>query len=218
MVCDSSSLIALSENCLLWLLPEFKGAEFIIPTGVKYELVDRPIETFRFELKALNLNLAIKNGWLKPMDAPGVKQEADEIARLANSVLISKGRPLKIVHQGEAESLALMDKLGVRTLLIDERTTRLVVEDVNAVRDYMAHRTGLKLSMDGAAAQSISQRFKDVSVVRSAELVAWAFEKGLLSRFGSGKHVLEAALYGVKFSGCAITTEEIDEYLKMLSR
>ena len=63
VVCDSSSLISLCDNCLLWMLKEIAGkTELIITPAVKQEIVDNPLATRRFELRAIQLNKAINDG------------------------------------------------------------------------------------------------------------------------------------------------------------
>ena len=64
------------------------------------------------------------------------------------------------------------------------------------------------------ALEELQKKLIGINVIRSAEVVANAYEKDLLP--WKGKQVLEAALYAVKYSGCSITREEIEEYQKIL--
>ncbi len=216
IVCDSSSLISMSDNCLLWLLPEFK-VEFIVPAEVKREIVDRPLKTAKFEFKAMRLSQAIDSGSIKVLDAGGVSERGKRIVELSNSIFSYGRHNVKIVHGGEAESIALMEKKGIQTLLIDERTTRLLIEDRDALRKYIEHRTGFHLKVNQKIERQLADELDGISVIRSSELLAWAYEQGLLGKYGGGRELLHASLYGLKYSGCAISTEEIEDYMKLLA-
>jgi len=216
IVCDSSSLISMSDNCLLWLLPNFK-ADFLIPAEVKREIVDRPLKTAKFEFKAMRLSRAIGAGAIKVMEAGGVSERGKRIIELSNSIFSYGNHNVKIVHGGEAESIALMEKKGIQTLLIDERTTRLLIEDRNALRKYIEHRTGFHLKVNHKIERQLADELEGLTVIRSSELLAWAYEHGLLDRYGQGKELLHASLYGLKYSGCAISTEEIEDYMRLLA-
>ncbi|MCD6522198.1 MAG: hypothetical protein J7K68_00460 [Candidatus Diapherotrites archaeon] len=215
IVCDASSLISLSDNCLLWILNELE-ASFLVPHSVKLEIVDYPLQSKRFELKALRLNEAITDGVLKVIHEPRVRNRANEILRLANSVFKYGGHTVKIIHKGEAETIALMKEKGYQTLLIDERTTRLLIEDIYALKKYIESRTGFRIKMNREIVKDLQKKLRDIRVVRSGDLVAYAYEQGLLDRYGT-KEALKATLYGVKYAGCAITNEEIEQYVKMLT-
>lgn len=211
VVCDSSSIISISENCLLGLLPKFR-TEFVVPKGVEKEIVDKPLRVNEFEFKALRLKEAIKDGLISVLDVPGVSERANQILAEANSLFQPR---VKILHEGEAECLALLELIGGKTLMIDERTTRLLIEDPLSLGNFIQHRTSFKVRMNEELALDFSERFSNVNVIRSTELVAVAYERGFLDKFGDG-HLLHASLYALKFAGCAIAKKEIDEYLRLL--
>ena len=216
IVCDASSLISMSDNCLLWLLPSYK-TEFIVPEEVRREIIDRPIKNERFEFKAMRLQQAIDAGMIKVVSSKGVSSRATEIANLANSLFRYGKHDVKLIHGGEAESIALMEKQGIQTLLIDERTTRLVIEDRVSLKKYIQKRTGFHLKVNNMVEKQLGEDFGHIDVIRSTELIAWAYEQGLLAKFGHGKELLHASLYGLKYSGCAISRDEIEEYMKLFT-
>ena len=82
IICDASSLISLSENCLLGILPKL-GAEFVIPMGVKKELVDKPLKVDEFQLKALRLRKAIETGYMRPVEDRAASVMAKQILKEA---------------------------------------------------------------------------------------------------------------------------------------
>ncbi len=216
IACDSSSLISMSDNCLLWLLPNF-DAEFVVPQEVKREIVDRPAKQTRFEFKAMRLQQAIHSGALKVVGDQAISKQGKELIELSNSLFKYGKHTVKLIHGGEAESLALMKKHGIQTLLVDERTTRLLIEDREALRKYIQRRTGFNLKINKSIGRRLEEELSEFNVIRSSELIAWAYEKGLLERFGESKDLLHASLYGLKYSGCSISNEEIEDYVRMLS-
>jgi hypothetical protein len=66
--------------------------------------------------------------------------------------------------------------------------------------------------------RELSMYIPKVPVLRSTEIAALAYEAGVLPKMlnASGKKVLDASLSALKYSGCAITWEEIDEYLRII--
>ena len=214
IICDSGPLISLSNNCAINLLEKFKN-EFVVPEGVKREIVNNPMNTRRFELKAIMLQEAIQKGEIKvAKQTRQMQQEAREVISLSNSLLKIKEKPIKIVHEGEADAIGLMLAWNEKNFLIDERTTRHLIEDPEKVRDYMQSKTKYKVKMNETVLEQLRKKLKGIKVIRSAELIANAYEKGILP--WKNPKALEAALYAVKYAGCSITKEEIKEYVKML--
>jgi hypothetical protein len=216
IVCDSSSLISLTDNCLLFVLRELHGVEYYIPKGVEQEIVAYPMRTKRFELPAIRLKQLITDGTVSVYDHPSIYEYSKRVADLANRLFSYKKKFVKIIHEGEAQSLGCMNALGSNVLLTDERTVRHLIENPEQLKQYMESRTRYKLHMDEPVLRQISKEMRGFEVIRSSELVAYAYDRGLLERFGSPK-ILDAALWGLKFSGCSITGDEIKEYLNLLS-
>ncbi|MCD4740642.1 hypothetical protein K8R43_05665 [archaeon] len=212
IVCDASPLISLAETGLLNILPKL-NAKFVIPKGVEVEIVHKPLKVNQFQLNALRLNKAILDGSITTIDDNKVKQNAQDILDEANSLFQPR---MHILHRGEAECLALLEQTNSRTLLVDERTTRLLVEDPHALGEFIQRRTHSKAQLNENKAESISKRFSKINVIRSCELAAFAYRKGMFKDLGNGQ-LLHACLYALKYSGCAITNKEIKQYLELLS-
>ena len=212
--CDSSSLISLSDNCLLRILENSKK-KFVIPKRVKMEIFDAPFSTKRFKLRAIQINSYLKRGVLEVIDDPFIHEYAEKITDLANSLLSYSGDYIKIIHQGEAEVIACAKHLNEGTVVIDERTSRHLIEDTDLLKRYMESRTGLRLEMNGTAQKKLAKELDGISVIRSAEIFAYAYEKQIFPQYSS-KGALEAGLYALKFSGCSITDEEIKDYIELL--
>ena len=214
---DSSSLISVSQTCLINILGGLRQelkAEFVIPKAVEYEAVERPSSIKRFELNAIRIKNAIDKGWFtvkKNRD----KQLFDKIAGLANSCFYAKGRPVKLIQKGEIEALALAKELKAVAFAIDERTTRMLVESPSHLRKILQTRRNIRIEENQANLNAFREMFKHLTMIRSVELISLAFELGLLEKeLPKGRQSLEAALFAAKYSGCAVSAREINMFLQ----
>ncbi len=57
------------------------------------------------------------------------------------------------------------------------------------------------------------KEFKGFAIIRSTELMYVAHKRNLIKL--KDKNVLDALMYALKFSGCSITDEEIDEIKRL---
>src|SRR3989304_1447770 len=120
LIFDSGALISLAMNGLLGLLEKlkknFKG-KFLITREIKYEVVDRPIGIFRFELEALQIQNLIDEGILEMPSSLGIqdeiiKKKTTEIMEIANRSVQVGDRWVNIVSEGEMSCLALSNELS----------------------------------------------------------------------------------------------------------
>ncbi len=218
-VLDSSSIISLSDTCLFGLLNGLmkkKGIEFFIPKSVERESVERPLNIKKFELNALRIKQGIDSGVLQVFDKETeLRDETLHLEHVFNSVFHSKGKDVTIMHRGEVESIVLLRKLNSKILVIDERITRLLLEDPFQLRNVLQRRQRRRIDIKPEMISEIRELISKFSIVRSSELVALAYENGLLNiGISSSVQSLEAALYAVKFNGCAISNVEILRYLR----
>lgn len=221
IVADSSSIISLSDSCLLYLMREInrrEGIEFVIPKSVEFESVTRPLEIHRFELNAMRIKKGIDEGWISVSELNEKSVNfVKEMKIKTNSLFFSGNRALEIMHAGELEALALAKEINAVALLVDERTTRMLLEEPFRLKELIQRRQGVKVEAGKDAIAGLESFMPRLPVIRSTELIAFAFEKNLfntelLADFPS----LQAALYAVKFKGCAVSGEEIEKYLKSL--
>jgi len=216
LIFDSSSLITLSMNGLIYVLEklrkEFKG-KFIIPEDVKSEAIDRPINIKRFQLGAIRISSLLKDKILElpssiNMSSKDIKEKTSEILRIVNHSYLAKGEPMDIIQKGEAACLALSflaaEKNIESVLVVDERTTRMIGESPENLRKLFEKKLHTKVKLK----KSLSF-LKHIKFIRSSELVYVAYKKGLINL--EGKNVLEALLYATKFKGAAISRQEIEE-------
>jgi predicted nucleic acid-binding protein len=207
IVCDSSSIITLSTNCLLWLLDKFE-TDFLIPLYVKKEIMDNPINTKKYAFEAMRNGMVI--GKALKVEEAGTELR-DKIIRVSNSLYMHKGRPIEIIQYGEADALALAIERDVKTLLVDEKNTRLLIENNELLRKVVERRTGRGIDMNEDSAKEVEKMFKGLRVIRSSELVAVAVKRGIFDWPYPKRDLLRSMLTAVKLSGCAISSEEISE-------
>ncbi len=218
VVCDSGSLISLTTSCLTELLEFFsKNTEikFVIPPAVKEEAVDYPVRRGikKYLYSALKINNLIEEGLLTAVGDPGISVETNKIMNLANNIFFIRGKPLRMIQAGESEMLVLARDVGINYLLVDERTTRMMIEAPFRLKEHLEKEFGINVMLNKMNYTKFREMFGSMNVVRSSELVMLASDYGYFRKFGSmEKQVLEAALYRIKFAGCSIGFDEIREY------
>ena len=195
-----------------------KGITITITNYVYQEVVDRPSHIPRFELGALKIKGLIEKGIIKFATDLGLAQqeiesETQRWLRMANSSIKSDNHFIEIVSPAEMSCIALshiLNKKGIDNIIgIDERTTRVLFEKPQNLKDLMSSKLHRNISLNTAQLGDTRQfRF-----IRSSELVYVALKKGLIKI--NDKHALEALLYVTKFKGCSISWEEIEQLKKL---
>jgi hypothetical protein len=224
IIFDAGALISLSMNGLLYVLKNFKNSEgfnvrFVITNDVKKEVVDHPIKRKRFELEALRVKYLLKQGILETPDKLGidnkiVERKSREVMEMTNSFFKSNRKNLKILHLGESSCLALgklLSKEGVENVIaVDERTMRVMIEKPENLKSLLEKKLHTKIEIK----KNSFDYFKDFKVIRSAEILYVAWKKDLVE-LKDGDTILDALLYAVKYKGCAISSDEIEEIKKI---
>lgn len=222
IIFDSGTLISLSMNGLLNELKKLKeifNGVFLITLDVKNEIVDYPIQRKEFELEALRVKELLDSGILKTpdmieIDNKIVKTKAEEIMNMSNDIFVSHKKQVKLIHIGEASCIALSKILNEKNIknviAVDERTTRILIEKPENLKELLEKKLHTKIEVK----KSQYEYFKGLKVIRSAELMYVAWKKDLVE-LKDHETILDALLYAVKFKGCAISSEEIEEIKKM---
>ncbi len=218
IIFDSSSIISVSQNCLMKVLENLSkktSSSFIIPKSVEFESVIRPLKINKFELNALRIKKAIELGWLKTEET---EVDSSKVEAFANNIFFSENKPVKIIHKGEAETIALYKKLNASVLVIDERTTRMLIEEPKNLQKKLRFNYKKNIKLNKTNLNKFSSFTGKINIVRSAELIAEAFDldcfKGELE---NSAKALEASLYALKFNGCSVSIKEIKNYLNKKS-
>jgi len=213
IVVDSSSIISLAVNCLCPLMNSL-NVSFATTPKVYDEVISKPTGNKRFALEAMRIKRLFDTASVV-VQSPKTDL-GERILHAANRIYRVRGKEMTIIHPAEAEAMALASEIGARAFLIDERTTRLLLEDPHSLRDLLSYRNQADVRIDEVSLKRMGDILPDIPVIRSAEIVAIGYEKGFLTGMHGveDKSVLEAALDALKFSGCAISWGEIDDYMK----
>lgn len=217
IIFDAGALISLSMNGLLDELQKLKGifnGEFLITKQVKSEAIDNPIKIKYFGFEALKVQQLLDDGILKMTDSYGISSslidsETEKIMNIANGLFMNSNNKINIMQLGEASCLALSKILREKTIesviVIDERTTRMLVEKPENLKDLLERKLHTKIVL----VKKEFNHFEGFKIIRSAELMYVAWKKNLINvKKGD---VLGALLYALKSKGCSISEEEIGE-------
>ena len=216
IVFDSGAIISLAMNDLLWTLKVLKekyDGEFYIPLAVKKEIVDKPLKSKRFKLEAIMVNNLIREGVLKVQNVSDIK----EIMFLANNLYQADGKNITILQQGEIEALVLAMKLNASAYVVDERTMRMFIEDMDGLKDLLERKLNTRVSFDKNKFGQLKKMISGINVIRSSELMLVAYEKGLFKDYVKtvGKReFVDGLLWGLRLRGVAISTDEINKLVK----
>jgi len=216
IIFDSGALISFSMNGITDIIRDLKkifNGKFLITIPIKGEIIDRPLKIKRFSLEALKLKQLVDEKVLEMPSSLGISDDeilnrTNKILDTVNSSFEGKGKPLHILDLGEASGLALSSILFKKkiqnVIVVDERTTRVLIENPDNLKRFLEKKLHV-----GVRIKNNLNEFKKYGVIRSAELIYVAYKKGILKFRGKG--VLDAMLYAVKFKGAAISGEEIQE-------
>ncbi len=228
IVFDTGPIISLTLNNLLWVLEslhEKSGVDFLITPAVYYELIERPLSTKKYKFEALQILPLITRGILKKTESQEITSKADRLLETANQAFRARGNWIRIVHKGEMEAVACALLSGAETLVIDERTTRVLIESPLLLEKQLSRKlhTGVEVSHDNL--EILKKEIGALKVIRSFELATIAYELGLLNIFAQKdeekiipdirKAVLEGVLWGMKLNGCSVRREEIYQVLDL---
>ncbi|VVB98197.1 Uncharacterised protein [uncultured archaeon] len=131
-------------------------------------------------------------------------------------MFFAQGRALTLVQAGEAEMLALASTLKIGHLLMDERTTRLLIEAPFSIKEHFEDEFRTNVMVNRENLDKFTDIVKGMEVYRSTELLTLAYENGYFDDYKAlKKDAYAAALYHLKYSGCSIRYSEIDELIKI---
>ena len=91
-------------------------------------------------------------------------------------------------------------------LAIDERTTRMIIEKPENLKNLLEKKMHTRIKIR----KESFDLFKGFKIIRSTEIMYIAYKKGFI-KIKDGNLVLDAVLYGLKFKGCSISHDEIEE-------
>lgn len=214
-VMDSSALISLVETCNSGCI-EFlskQGAVFFITQTVKNEVITNPMQIRKFQLSALRLKKLLTENQIKIFHSKSLTHDKNKVLYLANSLLYANGKPLKVLHEGEAECLAAFSSAKMDCLVIDEKTTRLLIENPFRLRDVLQTEYAQEISLNNRNLDSFKEFTKNIIVARSSEIIAAAAKRGFFKAFHDDEeNAFHAATQALREAGCSLSDSEIEEY------
>lgn len=215
---DASTLISMASTCTLGFLEklekDFPG-KFAITLAVKKEVLDKAEVTNRFKYEGIRLQHLIDKGTFEIYNETKFKAQVDELMHLINNTFYVKDHAISIIQLGEISSLVAAVELNSPAIAIDERTCRTIIEKPELIKNVMEKKMHTKVNIDRKNLKILIDKLK-IHVIRSSDLAIAAFEKGYLGK--KTKEVLEGILWAMKFNGCAITPDEIKQWLNKFFR
>jgi hypothetical protein len=217
-VIDTGTMITLSGTCLMNIFKSFvktNRINLMISSTVAQESVWKPITNKRFALNAARIKYAMSEQTVKVMPITAeIKNLQQKILNLANNTFYTNNNALQIIQAGEAEALALAKIFNAEAMFIDERTTRSLIENPSRLKQVLERRQEANVTVNQKNLDSLREMFPKLLMFRSVDIIAYAYEQGLFDHeLAHGKLELEAALWAAKFNGCAVSENEINEYL-----
>ena len=121
--------------------------------------------------------------------------------------MLQNKKKIEIIHSGEAACLAFSRLCKADNLIvIDERTTRIMIESPKALERMMEGKLHRALDLNQQAISELG----NIKFIRSAELLYIAYKKGVIP-LKKDKNLLDALLYALKYKGTAISQQEIED-------
>ncbi|MGV8142785.1 MAG: hypothetical protein ACP5NS_04090 [Candidatus Pacearchaeota archaeon] len=220
LILDAGPLINFSMNGLLQIFEKIKqkGITIVITNYVYQEVVDRPSHIPRFELGALRIKELVDKKVIQFATELGlasqeIESETQHMLNLINCSIKTDHHCIEIVSPAEISCLAvsrILSRRGIENIIgIDERTTRVLFEKPTNLKDLMSSKLHTHISLNTQEIDKLGKfRF-----IRSSEIVYMAYKKGLITI--ADNRALEALIYAVKFKGCSISWDEIEQLKRL---
>ena len=124
------------------------------------------------------------------------------------------------MHFAEISVIAAAVNLNEDVIVLDEKTTRFLIENPKMVLEILRKTLHTSISINENNLSTFKNTVRNIKTIRSTELVAIAYEQGLLNEYitkipDARKNLLESVLWGVKLNGCAVSKEEIEQIVKL---
>jgi predicted nucleic acid-binding protein len=223
LVFDAGPIISFALNGLLELLPFLKenyGGEFYISNAVKTEVIDKPLQTKKYGFEALRIAKLLKHKHIEIHDTADYSHETTIITSLANSIFSINGKPLKILDLGEIDSLVLAKNINAEAVVVDERTTRMLIENPRRLHNMLEKRFHSKVIVDKIKLKEFANHFSTIKIIRSVELALIGVDKGFFDdmlSYQSKPEVVKSLLWALKLNGCAISEKDIGCLIKFFN-
>lgn len=215
IICDSSALISLADTCNIGALAFLTqlGIRFYITPGVKDEIINRPLTIRKYAFSAARLQKNVNDNTLRFVTSTTLHQQTQKILETANHMIRVDKKPLELLQLGEAECIAAFASVSADALLIDEKTTRMLIENPYKFRETIAAEYKQDAALDTQKRGEFEEAAKGITCMRSAELLAYAYRKGFFDEYKENRDTaFKASVYSLREAGCSLTSTEILEY------
>ena len=178
------------------------------------------MEIKKFKFEAIQVEKLIDQGVLEVIGTNFIRQETPKIYSMANSIFRAFNHEMHIVHFAEISVLAAALEAKADAVVLDEKTTKLLIENPRMLLEILRKTLHTPIAINENNLKEFKNKVKDIRVIRSIELVAIAYEHGVLDNFVTNipdarKNLLESVLWGVKLNGCAVSRDEIDQIVNL---
>ena len=226
IIFDAGPIISLATNNLLTILPPLKkkySGKFYITESVKRELVDHPMETKKFKFEAIQIERLLEDSILEVIDSDFIRNETPRLLDMSNKIFSAYKNYMKIVHYAEVSVIAAAIEQKSDAIVIDEKTTRLLMENPKLMMEILRKTLHTSVSLNESNLKEFRNSVKGIRAIRSVELVTIAYEHGFLDEYitkmpDARKNLLESVLWGVKLNGCAVSKDEISQIIRLGNR
>jgi len=223
IVFDTGPIISLTTNNLLGLLTNLKdhySGSFYLTNSIRKELIERPLETKKFKFEALQVLRCIHANVLEVFDSNELRKKTFHLLSLANGCFKAEGKFIQMVHFAEISGVAASILNDAEAFVVDERNTRLLIEDPMRLKEILSNKLHTNISVDRKNLNEFREMTKGIKLIRSVELVTVAYELGLLDKYlvnipNAKRTLLEAVLWGVKLNGCSVSEREISDIVRI---
>jgi len=223
LIFDAGPIISFATNNLLWILEPLKkkfNGKFYITEAVKYELIDKPLETKKFKFEAIQVERLLEDKVLEVINNNFITEKSPWLLETANQVFKAYNNHIKIVHYAEMSVIAAAINLNSDAIVIDEKTTRFMIENPKMVLEILKRTLHTPISVNESSLKEFENIVKNIKTLRSIELVIIAYENGFLNNYvtqipNARRNLLESLLWGLKLNGCAVSEDEIGQIVKM---
>jgi hypothetical protein len=209
---------------MLWVIDKLRqetGLQLITTPEVRKEVVDKALKIEKFRLGGIRVLKRFGSGAITVENTnPSLSKK---ILDTANKVYSVNGNDYKIVQKGEMSLVPIAQSKGSNYMLVDERIVEKLLSDPMALGRLFESRLHMKVVINKNKLEEFKLLTKGINVIKSSDLIAIAHEKGLLKGYvkesfskKTMKDFVSGALWGLKKSGCSISTLDIKEYMKVL--
>jgi hypothetical protein len=118
------------------------------------------------------------------------------------------------------ECIACAKVLSSSAVVVDERTSRNLIEDPVRVKNNLEFKIKKNVRIDKNNLAKFQKEVRGIKLIRSVELAVIAYEMGFLSdlapeKAGGQAILLDAMLWGIKLNGCSLPRKEIEELMRL---